>query len=300
MVSPLAMEELGNTGVVAGAEAGAASDSRGKSQIMGQMSMGTIDKPVSTSIYGPVSSWRLGRSLGIDLLSTEGSTCSFDCIYCQLGPTVHPQIERREFVSLSQLTQELNRLDCLEADYATFSGVGEPTLASNLGEAIPLVRSTLGLPIAILTNSSLITREDVQEELSLADFVIAKLDAPSKDLFLRINRPYVQTSFEEIVEGLKVFRKGYHKILALQMMFVEANRYWAWEMAQIAEGICPDEIQINTPLRPSAVKPLSRKELDSVKRAFSHLGGAITVYDSERPDVSPLDTKETLRRRKRL
>jgi len=262
--------------------------------------MGTIDKPVSTSIYGPVSSWRLGRSLGIDLLSTEGSTCSFDCIYCQLGPTSHHQTERREFVSLGQLSRELNGLGSVEADYATFSGVGEPTLACNLGEAIPLVRSTLGLPIAVLTNSLLITREDVQEELSLADFVIAKVDAPNEDLFLRINRSYGQTPFEKIVEGLKVFRKSYHKILAIQMMFVEANRDWAREMAQIAEGIGPDEIQVNTPLRPSAVKPLSRNELDSVKQAFSHLRGVITVYDSERLDVSPLNMEETLRRRKRL
>ena len=83
-------------------------------------------------IYGPVPSWRLGRSLGIDLLSTRGKTCSFDCVYCQLGRTVHFVIERKEFVPISRLVSELESVRGVAADYATFSGVGEPTLARNL------------------------------------------------------------------------------------------------------------------------------------------------------------------------
>ena len=123
---------------------------------------------MSSIIYGPVPSWRLGRSLGIDLLSTKGKTCSFDCIYCQLGKTVHSLTERRQFVSLDELAAELEGVKDIPADYATFSGVGEPTLASNLGEAIELARSVLRLPVAVLTNSSLMTREDVCNELAFS------------------------------------------------------------------------------------------------------------------------------------
>jgi len=103
-------------------------------------------------IYGPVPSWRLGRSLGIDLLSTKVKTCSFNCVYCQLGKTVNSLIERKEFVPLSRLVLELEPLKNknIEADYATFSGLGEPTLASNLGQAIRLVKTALGLPVAAL------------------------------------------------------------------------------------------------------------------------------------------------------
>ena len=86
-------------------------------------------------IYGPVPSWRLGRSLGIDLLSTPEKTCSFDCIYCQLGRTIHQRRQPKEYVPLSRLVSELEQVRWIKADYATFSGVGEPTLARNLGPA---------------------------------------------------------------------------------------------------------------------------------------------------------------------
>ena len=117
---------------------------------------------VMSIIYGPVSSWRLGKYLGIDLLNTRRKACSFNCIYCQSGETDQFIIESREFINLEQLTSEIELLSPIKADYATFSGMGEPTLASNLGEAIELARSILDLPIAMLTNSSLIFREDVR------------------------------------------------------------------------------------------------------------------------------------------
>jgi len=123
-------------------------------------------------IYGPVASWRLGKSLGIDLLSVKGKTCSFNCTYCQLGKTVHLLNEQREFVSLAQLIGELDSAKRIEVDYVTFSGTGEPTLASNLGQAIEIVKSTVQLPVAVLTNSSLMSREEVRNELVKADVVL--------------------------------------------------------------------------------------------------------------------------------
>jgi len=252
---------------------------------------------MNSIVYGPVSSWRLGRSLGIDLLSTKGKTCSFDCIYCQLGSTVHFLAERRQFVSLDKLAIELERVRDIPADYATFSGVGEPTLASNLGEAIGLARSILGLPVAVLTNSSLITREDVRHELGLADVVVAKLDAPSQELFNIINRPMVGYSLDEILQGIRYFRSEYKGKLALQMMFVEANKDYAPEMAKMAAELSPDEVQINTPLRPSEVKPLPPEAVAAIGHELSSLEGVVTVYEAARPEVTPLSLKETLRRR---
>ena len=124
-------------------------------------------------IYGPVASWRLGRSLGIDLLSVKEKTCSFNCVYCQLGKTTLLLSERREFVSLVELTRELDSVTKIGADYVTFSGTGEPTLASNLGRAIEVVRSIVQLPVAVLTNSSLMSSGDVRCELAKADVVVA-------------------------------------------------------------------------------------------------------------------------------
>ena len=250
-----------------------------------------------SSVYGPVSSWRLGRSLGIDLLSTKGKTCSFDCVYCQLGKTVYPLTERRQFVSLSKLAADLERVKRTPADYATFAGVGEPTLASNLGEAIELVKSMLKLPVAVLTNSSLMTREDVRSELGLADVVVTKLDAPNEELFRQINWPIVECTLDEIIQGIKLFREEYQKKLALQMMFIKTNRSYASEMARIAEQLSPDEVQINTPLRPCAIQPLTAEDISAIQQEFSRVKRVVTVYEASRPEVVPLNLKETLRRR---
>lgn len=251
-------------------------------------------------IYGPVASWRLGRSLGIDLLSVKEKTCSFNCIYCQLGRTVHLVSERREFVSLAELTRELDSATKIEADYVTFSGTGEPTLASNLGRAIEIVRSIVQLPIAVLTNSSLMPSEDVCRELSKADVVVAKLDAPNEELFTLMNRPVSGLHFRNIVEGIKNFRDEYKGKLALQMMFIAANKDYASAMAMVAADISPDEVQINTPLRPCGADPLSPEEVALIQQRFVNFKNVVTVYETPRHEVTPLSLGETLWRRPKL
>lgn len=250
-------------------------------------------------VYGPVSSWRLGRSLGIDLVSTASKTCSFDCLYCQLGKTVHPVAHRTEFVTLKRLTSELKRIEPVAADYTTFSGVGEPTLASNLGEAIELARRTLGLPVAVLTNSSLMPEKPVRSHLAMADFVVAKLDAPTEDVFRRVNRPVTRYSLHEVLEGLRLFRSQYKGKLALQMMFIKENRGCAAQMARLAVDLSPDEVQINTPLRECAVDPLPPEEIAAIRDEFKAVENVVTVYEARRPQVVPISVKETLRRRPR-
>ncbi|MBE0431822.1 MAG: radical SAM protein [Dehalococcoidia bacterium] len=248
-------------------------------------------------IYGPVPSWRLGRSLGIDLLNVKKKVCTFNCIYCQLGETGRFVVEPEEFVDLNQLKRELETLGPLNADYATFSGTGEPALAVNLGEAIELARSNLALPVAVLTNSSLISRPEVRERLARADVVVAKLDAADEQTFSTVNRPASGLRFDRMLEGLRRFRDEYRGKLALQVMLVEANRDHAGDIAELARSVCPDEVQINTPLRPSKAQPLPPPAIAGIRAQFTGLPNVVTVYEAPRYDVRPLDPAETLRRR---
>jgi len=251
----------------------------------------------SSIIYGPVPSWRLGRSLGIDLLSASGKVCSFDCLYCQLGKTISLTTERREFVSIAKLGEELKEVRDVVADYVTFSGGGEPTLASNLGQAIELAKSSLRLPIAVLTNSSLMPRDDVRRELAKADVVVATVDAHNQELFKQINRPVTALLLSDILEGIKLFRREFKGKLWLEVMFIELNKNFAGEIAQVVRSLSPDQVQLNTPLRPCAVKPLTPAEMRFIKGEFVKVGDVITVYGAPRPEVTPLNLKETLRRR---
>jgi len=248
-------------------------------------------------IYGPVPSWRLGRSLGIDMISTHCKTCSFDCVYCQLGNTVNRQASRRNFVSIKQLKQELQRLQGIQADTATFSGVGEPTLAENLGEAILAVRAALSLPIAVLTNSSLIHDQHVQQALAYADIVVAKLDAPDDNMLHQINRPVSSCTLDVIVGGIKSFRSIFGGKLSMQIMFIEANRGRAHDLAEIVAAFNPDEVQLNTPLRPCGVKPLNQAQMVEISKRFSGFKHVVTAYSAIRPDVVPIDSMQTGRRR---
>ena len=247
-------------------------------------------------IYGPVPSWRLGRSLGVDPVSAPSKTCSFDCIYCQLGRTRHPLTERRVFVQPSQLRQELAEVGDTPIDYVTFSGVAEPTLAANLGDLVAVVREQFVQPVAILTNSSLMKQGDVRQDLALFEVVVAKVDAPDELLYQQINRPFVDYTLPEVLWGIRRFREEFQGKLALQMMFVEANRDRAEEMAEIARDLSPDEIQLNTPLRPSPVAPLSPAGMDEIEAAFAGLP-VLNVHKAVRPEVIFLDEEETRRRR---
>ncbi len=247
-------------------------------------------------IYGPVPSWRLGSSLGIDPLSQEGKVCTFDCVYCQIGETRLLTDERKTFIQTSDIIGELNSLPPLKIDYITFSGTGEPTLAANLGQMIKEVKKIRREKIAVLTNSSLMHREDVQKDLACADLVVAKLDASSQNIFALVNQPMKTIKLDTIIHAIKDFKSCYLGKLALQIMFVEENKMYAKEIAQIAKEINPNEIQINTPLRPCKVKPLSRGELDKIKKYFEGLN-AISVYEAELKEVKPVSKKDTLKRR---
>ena len=140
---------------------------------------------------------------------------------------------------LEELKVALDRVAGVRADFATFSGMGEPTLASNLAQAIELTRDMLHLPVAVLTNSSLMARDDVRHDLALADVVVAKIDAASEEMFRQINRPYGNCTLDHVVQALHFFRRDFGGKLALQMMFIEKNMSEAVEMAKLAEALSP-------------------------------------------------------------
>ena len=249
-------------------------------------------------IYGPVASWRLGRSLGVDVICTSKKICYFNCIYCQLEHTEKITRQRQSFIDLQDLKQELDHaLRNTQPDVITLSGMGEPTLAENIDGVIETIRQESTLPIAILTNSTFLHEKEVQESLKKIDIIVAKLDAPNKRLFQQINRPAEGITYAQTLAGIKDMRQRFSGKFALQMMFMKANRDASEDLAQVAREIQPDEIQLNTPLRPCPIVPLSQKEMQEIEQHFSGLP-ILSVYSSPRPMTDPLDKIDLLKRRR--
>jgi len=208
-----------------------------------------VDLENTSSVYGPVHSWRVGLSLGVDLLCLN-SICSFNCTYCQLGYIQVRINERYLFVPTDKLIADLAESDWKSSDIITFSGSGDPCLALNLGEAIDALKSITKKPTLVLTNGSLIHDPEVRKELGLSDRVYVKLDAGTEASFQRINRPVAGLSLDRIVEGAAELRSSYAGCLGVQMMILRPNAEEIENMALLLLKIRPDEVQLNTPTRP--------------------------------------------------
>jgi len=249
-------------------------------------------------VYGPVSSWRLGESLGVDLTCQPGKICSFDCIYCQLIKTKAITTKRDNYINISSMEKELQKaLKQKSPDVITLSGMGEPTLAKNIDDVIKTIRKNSDITIAILTNSTLLNDVDVQNSLKKIDIIVAKLDASNETLFQEINQPATGITFKQTLDGIKNMRKQFKGKFAIQTMFIENNKNHIDEFIKIMKEIQPDELQINTPLRPTHIKPLSRSILKNIEKEFADFN-TINVYDAVKPKVEPLDMGELYRRRR--
>jgi wyosine [tRNA(Phe)-imidazoG37] synthetase (radical SAM superfamily) len=203
----------------------------------------------ASTVYGPVDSWRLGRSLGIDVLFTS-SICSFRCVYCQLGRIETPTRERRVWVETSRVLADLAQADWRSADVVTFSGSGEPTLAANLGEVIRAVKAHTGKPVVVLTNATMLEEPAVRSDLLAADRVFCKLDAVDEQTLTAIDRPVAGVTHAGIVAGIKALRQEHPGFIAVQSMFMPANRKDLDRFATLLRELAPDEVQLNTPTRP--------------------------------------------------
>lgn len=259
-------------------------------------------------IFGPVPSRRLGFSLGVDVVPFK--TCTLDCVYCQLGKTTNKILERKEYVRADNVLKELKgKLSQEEkkVDYITFSGSGEPTLNRKIGFMINEIKKITSIPVAVLTNGTLLYDFEVREDLSRADLVIPSLDAPDEDTFRRINKPHPSLTLEKIISGVSLFSQEYPGHIWLEIMLVKGMNDSPGQIkqfARIVERINPDKIQLNTPLRPPAedfVQPVSLSSLRKAQRILGETCEIIAGFkDSEqrahRGDVE--DTMLTMMRRR--
>lgn len=204
-------------------------------------------------IFGPVPSKRLGRSLGVDLVPFK--TCTYDCIYCQLGRTTNKTTSRREWFPLEEILAELRKKLACKPDYITLSGSGEPTLYSRLDELIDGICSVTDIPVAVLTNGSLLWQAEVRRQLQGAQLVIPSLDAGENLMFEAVNRPHDSISFEMMLEGLKAFRQEFKGEYWLEVMLLAGHTAVEGELRKIVDcvrQIRPDRVQLNTATRPAA------------------------------------------------
>ena len=208
---------------------------------------------MSNYIFGPVPSRRLGRSLGIDLVPLK--TCSYDCIYCQLGNTTCKTTERKEWVPLDGVIESLKEKLSSKPDYITLSGSGEPTLYSRCDELIDRIKTMTDVPVAVLTNGSLLWQEEVRKQLMKADLVIPSLDAGDEAVFRLVNRPHQNISFEKMLAGLVDFRLEFQGDYWLEVLLLDVHSASKADFAQLVrwvELIRPDRVQLNTVTRPPA------------------------------------------------
>jgi len=237
-------------------------------------------------LYGPVPSRRLGLSLGVDIVPFK--VCTLDCIYCQLGKTSEKTIERRDYVPVKAVLAELKErlAQGVKADFITISGSGEPTLNSRLGELIDGIKKITNIPVAILTNGTLLHRQDVRADCAKADVVLPSLDAGDRQAFEEINRPHKDISIENLISGLCIFRNEFAGQIWLEVFFVEGLNTNAGQIAKIKaaiERIRPDKIQLNSAVRPTAEPGVKRLDAGKLQVIAEELGEKCEVV----ADVSP-------------
>lgn len=246
---------------------------------------------IPSTIYGPVRSWRLGWSLGVDVLCVD-SICSFECVYCQLGKIHQVTTKRARFVSTGKILKDLRNSDWKAADVITFSGSGEPTLAENLGEVIEKIKHLTRKPIAVLTNSTLLNEKQIRREISKADKIFCKLDAWTENIMRRVDRPHEGISLDSIISGICELRREFDGFLAIQTMLLRLpDEFEIEKFAGILRSLNPDEVQLNLPTRPvpheyfpetrgnsvevesdfTQIKTIPKNELENVRRKLSEL-----------------------------
>ncbi|PIU63305.1 MAG: radical SAM protein [Armatimonadetes bacterium CG07_land_8_20_14_0_80_40_9] len=252
-------------------------------------------------LFGPVPSRRLGSSLGIDPIPHK--TCTYNCIYCQCGRTTNQTIKRKEYISSKEIIKEVKEFltnNKVHLDYITFSGSGEPTLNSKIGVMIREIKKMTSIPIAVLTNSSLLSREDVKEDLLDADLIVPSLDAVVQQTFEFVNRPQKSLNIGEIVQGLIDFRKKYKGKIYLEILLcrgVNDNPPDLKQMKKTLNKIRPDKIQLNTVVRPPAedfVFPLNNSQMQEVQKFFGGNAEIVPSFKSKKTRAWSKDIEEAI------
>ncbi len=251
-------------------------------------------------LYGPVPSRRLGFSLGVDIIPFK--TCSFNCIYCQLGPTRHKTVRRKKYFSSSQILSQIKKKlsSGQRIDHITFSGSGEPTLNTAIGKLIGEIKKMTSIPVAVLTNASLLSRKSVREALSQADIVLPSLDAATQDVLVKTNRPHPSLKVEKFIDGLRKFRQEFKGRIWLEVMLAKGINDSPSHLKKLKEAINeinPDKVQLNTVVRPPAEKsarPLSLKELERIKKILGRSCEIIAEFESQAQEPSAENLKTSV------
>ena len=222
-------------------------------------------------LFGPVPSRRLGMSLGIDLIPKK--VCSLDCVYCEVGKTTKLTTDRYEYVKYNKVIEELKHFmsNNPKIDYITFSGSGEPTLNSRIGDVLIFIKENYPeIKTAVLTNGTLLYDKNLRAELKQADVILPSLDAVGQAVFEKINRPQAQLSVDNYIQGLVDLRKEYKGKIWLEILFLKGYNDFEDELIRLKKAIQeikPDSIQLNTLDRPGTVDgliPLSKHELQQI------------------------------------
>lgn len=222
-------------------------------------------------LYGPVPSRRLGFSLGIDIIPFK--ICTFNCIYCQIGRTTQKTLERKPYVPVAAVLAELREKlahSSERIDYLTISGSGEPTLNSEIGTLIQAIKQLSRIPIAVLTNGSLLGDAGVQRDLARADVVLPTLCAADQETFTRIHRPVPELRIDNVIAGMVSFRRTFKGAIWLEVMVIKGINDTHDAMVRLRtaiERINPDRIQINTVVRPPSetfARQCTQKDLEQL------------------------------------
>jgi wyosine [tRNA(Phe)-imidazoG37] synthetase (radical SAM superfamily) len=227
-------------------------------------------------LFGPVPSRRLGMSLGVDLVPKK--VCSLDCVYCEVGKTSLLSTERKEYVPFLKVRDELENyfLNNPDPDYITFSGSGEPTLNSRIGDVIRYLKEKKpGIPIAVLTNGTLLYDKTLRSELMQADLVLPSIDAVSEDVFKKINRPAAELEADKYIDGLISFSREFKGKIWLEIFILPGYNDSSEELEKLKETILkinPTSVQLNTLDRPGTVSDLVKaplKQLEQIKQGWA-------------------------------
>lgn len=235
-------------------------------------------------VYGPVPSRRLGLSLGVDVVPLK--TCTLNCVYCQLGPTPRPTVERRAYVPVRDVLDDVAVAlrERPTPDFVTVSGSGEPTLHSGLGDLIDGLRRLTRIPVAVITNGTLLWVPEVRAACAKADVVLPSLDAGDPETFRRVNRPHPEATFERLLSGLKALRAEYDGQIWLEVFIVRGitdNEEAVRRIARLAAETQPDRVQLNTAVRPAAkaeVQPVPAERMAALASLFDPPAEVIADY----------------------
>ncbi len=240
-------------------------------------------------------SWRLGNSLGVDLVEAPKNfdkICSFNCLYCQLGRKNYRLSKQKKFgFKEKELVKLKQKIIETKPDFITFSGEGEPTLNSNLGLIAKKIKKITTKPLAILTNGFLITQKKVREQLNQCDLVIVKIDAGNQELFEKINNPVKKINLKKIIEGIKKLKT---KTIIQTLLFsfktiTNADEKSINELIKIYSEINkekPIEIFLGTSYRPNDLntKPVTEKQLKKIAKKISEKTRIkVTYYKEKKP-----------------